>query len=506
MSKEQLLEKLHVLDRECNLLGKTAAVLQWDQETCLPELGVEDRSEQLAQLEGLHHEKFTAPGTGRLLEELGSVSENPGGDEKLAPLERDFLKVLRRAYDREVKLPPDFVAGAARAEGLSQAAWVQARKNNDFAAFLPHLEKMIDFSRRRALYWGYSENPYDGLLDIYEPGMPAAAIEAVFGPLKDHLNELLKKITARPQVDASFLDKEFDTGAQALFSRELMKRLGFDTRRGRLDLSAHPFTTTLGADDIRITTRYILKDLLSSIFSTIHETGHAFYEMSFPREIRGGCLADGASMGIHESQSRFWENVIGRSRPFWQGLFPVLCGYFPKELRGVQIDDFYRAINQVKPSLIRIEADEVSYSLHVILRFELERDIFSGRLAPADLPAAWRARMKETLGVEPKTDAEGVLQDIHWSQGSFGYFPSYALGNLYGLQFFEKMRGDIPGFEEDVSKGDFGTMRQWFSDTIYVWGKRLDPPDLLKKITGQSLKTEPFLNYIKEKYAGIYEF
>jgi carboxypeptidase Taq len=283
-----------------------------------------------------------------------------------------------------------------------------------------------------------------------------------------------------------------------------MNYLGFDTRRGRLDTSAHPFTTTMGPDDIRITTRYLPRNLLSGAFSTIHESGHALYEMAFPREIRGGCLADGASMGIHESQSRFWENVVGRSLPFWEGFFPELQRFFPEALRPVSLDDFYRALNLVQPSLIRVEADEVSYSLHIILRFELEKGLFSGEIDPADLPALWRKRMRELLGVEPETDAEGVLQDIHWSMGSFGYFPSSAMGNLYGLQFFNKLRSDIPGVEDHIRQGDFAPLHAWLKDTIYVWGRRLDPPDLLRKVTGEGLSVYPFLHYIEAKYAGIY--
>jgi carboxypeptidase Taq len=504
--KSSDLERLHSIDRENRYLERAAAVLRWDQETYLPEKGVEERSEQLALLEGIAHGKLTSPETGRLLSELGSTPENPGGDEKLDFLERDFLKTFRRNYDKAVKLPVDFVSDAARAEGLSQAAWVAARKNNDFSAFLPHLVKMIDFSRRRASYWGYAENPYDGLLDIYEPGMSAKAIDAVFTPLEKRLKELLKKIASQPRPDSSFLDQNFDTESQALFSGELMNRLGFDTNRGRLDVSAHPFTTTLGTDDVRITTRYISKQLQSGIFSTIHELGHAFYEMGFPGEIRGTCLAEGASMGIHESQSRLWENVIGRSSFFWEAMFPVLQSYFSDTLSAVTAESFYRAINLVEPSLIRIEADEVSYSLHIILRFQLESELFSLSLDPADLPAAWRKKMKDFLGVEPDSDAQGVLQDIHWSMGSFGYFPSYALGNLYGLQFWEKLCSEIPNVDELISRGNFTPIRAWLEDTVYVWGHRLDPRHLLVNVTGKDLSADPFLGYIESKYSKIYGF
>ena len=505
MNKNTLLEKLHAIDKECRLLERTASLLHWDLETYLPSLGVEERSEQLALLESLYHERFTSDETGRLLEELGSVTDNPSGDEKLPDLERDFLNVMRKDYDRKKKLPLDFVAAEAKAQGLSQAAWTQARAENNFAAFLPHLEAMIDFNRKRSVYWGYEGRVYDGLLDIYEPNMGVSEIASVFTPLRERLSALLKKIASKPEPDCSFLLKEeFDKEAQANFSNELMKYLGFNSQRSRLDVSAHPFTTTLGSHDVRITTRYLQDNFLSSIFSTIHECGHAFYELNIPQELRLSCLADGASMGIHESQSRFWENVIGRSLPFWEGLMPVLKKSIPKRFDNVKADDFYKAVNLAKPSLIRVEADEVSYSLHVILRFELEQGLFSGTINASDLPRLWREKMKEYLGVVPQTDAEGVLQDVHWSHGSFGYFPSYALGNLYGLQFFKKLKTDIPGFNSLIANGDFSPIHEWLSNNIHKWGKRLAPCDLLKKVTGEKLSVEPFLSYIEQKYSGIY--
>jgi carboxypeptidase Taq len=497
-----LLKKLHQIDREYWHLEKAAAVLQWDQETNLPPRGVEDRSEQLALLQGIAHERLVSPETGRCLAELGSTVENPRGDEGLPDLDRDFLRVLRRAYDREVQLPADFVTAAARAEGLSQAAWVQARRNNDFAAFLPHLAAMIDVARKKSQYWGYSNaNLYDGLLDIYEPGLPAADIDALFTPLRERLVALLRKIS--PSPDHAFLDQDYDIDAQTRFNHQLMDYIGFDRNRGRLDISAHPFTTSLGSDDVRITTRDFPKNLLSSVFSVIHESGHAFYEMGFPAELRGSCLAEGASMAVHESQSRFWENVIGRSRPFWNGLFPLLQHHFPQQLGSVSVDSFYRAVNQVRPSLIRVDADEVSYALHIILRFELEKQLISGELLPEDLPTRWREYSRRYLNLESETDADGVLQDVHWSMGAFGYFPSYALGNLYGLQIWERVQQDIPKIETALSTGNFKPIRVWLSEHIYHWGCRLTPSELLFKVTGEKLSAAPFLDYIETKYTAL---
>jgi carboxypeptidase Taq len=528
MNATELLERLHRVDREYRHLEKALAALQWDQETCLPPKGVEERAEQLALLQGIAHGRLVSPDTGRCLAELGSTPENPRGDEGLPPLERDFLRVMHRAYDRAVKLPTEFVSAAARAEGLSQAAWAQARRNNDFPSFLPHLRAMIDVARKKARYWGYSdtapgrESPgpdasfppggnggksgkgglYDGLLDIYEPDLPAAEISALFSPLGERLGTLLKKLPPPPAYP--FLEREYDIDAQARFNHQLMDYLGFDRDRGRLDTSAHPFTTSLGADDVRITTRYFPRNPLSSIFSVIHESGHAFYELGFPPELRGSCLADGASMALHESQSRFWENIIGRSRPFWEGLFPLLRRHFPAQLDSVDTGAFYRAVNQVRPSLIRVDADEVSYALHIILRFELEKQLIAGELPPEELPERWRDYSRRYFNLESETDSDGVLQDVHWSMGAFGYFPSYALGNLYSLQIWGQLRQDLPDLEESLAAGRFTPVHEWLADRVFRWGCRLTPTELLFKITGEKLSAGPFLNYIEGKYTELY--
>jgi carboxypeptidase Taq len=505
MKTTESLEKLHRIDREYRHLEKALAVLQWDEETCLPPKGVEERAEQLALLQGLAHQRLVSPETGRLLDELGSTVDNPRGDPGLPALERDFLRVMRRFYAREAKLPEDFVREAARAEGLSQAAWAQARRANDFAAFLPHLSVMIDNARKRARYWGYSDTGegkgtlYDGLLDIYEPGLGAAEISGIFTPLRERLSVILKSLGSSREYP--FLDQEYDIETQTRFNYQLMDYLGFDRNRGRLDTSAHPFTTSLGSDDVRITTRYFPRNLLSSIFSVIHESGHAFYEMGFPPELRGSCLADGASMAVHESQSRLWENVIGRSRPFWEGLFPVLQRHFPRQLGALNADTFYRAVNQCRPTLIRVDSDEISYALHIILRFELEKQLIAGELPPEELPRRWREYSRLYLDMESDTDSDGVLQDVHWSMGAFGYFPSYALGNLYSLHFWTQMKKDLPDLEASLAAGRFQPVLSWLSERIYRWGCRLSPPELLLKVTGEKLSPAPFLDYIETKYA-----
>jgi carboxypeptidase Taq len=510
------IERLFALDRERMYLSRAAAVLRWDEETCLPPLAVEERAEQLAVLEGLAHEKLCDPEIGELLRE----PEQPESGDSLV---RDFLKALGRDYRKAVKLPSDFVRESARAEGLSQAAWIEARKKNDFAAFAPHLKKMIECARKRAEYWGFgkagdsgraagsgkagdSSSVYDGLLDSFEPGMGEAEIDAVFRPLKERLQELLRKIAGAPKPDAAFLYLDYDINGQKEFSRELMAGLGFDSRRGRLDESAHPFTTSLGFNDVRITTRYARGDPMSGIFSLIHEMGHAFYELALDPALKGGCLAEGVSMGIHESQSRLWENVIGRSRAFWEGWFPALKARFPGPLAGIELPGFYRAVNAAGPSLIRTEADEVSYSLHIILRFEMERRLISGALSVEDAPAAWNAAFAELFGIEVPDDASGILQDVHWSMGAFGYFPSYALGNLYALQFWKKCRADIPHIDELLIRREYAEIHTWLKEKIHVFGRRLDPAELLERAAGEKLSAIPFLEYLETKYAELYGF
>ncbi|MDR1972635.1 MAG: carboxypeptidase M32 [Treponema sp.] len=508
MKTDASLEKLRRIDREYRYLERALAVLQWDEETCLPPKGVEERAEQLALLQGIAHRRLVTAETGRLLGELGSTTENPRGDEGLPALDRDFLRVMRRVYDREVKLPADFVRKAARAEGLSQAAWAQARRNNDFPSFLPHLSAMIDLARKKARYWGYSDagegkgSLYDGLLDIYEPGLRASELSALFSPLQERLTALLKQFG--PPREYPFLNQDYDIEAQARFNRQLMDYIGFDQSRGRLDTSAHPFTTSLGSDDIRITTRYFPGNPLSGIFSVIHESGHAFYEMGFPAELRLSCLADGASMAVHESQSRFWENIIGRSRPFWEGLFPILQRHFPRQLNSVDAGLFYQAVNQLRPTLIRVDADEVSYALHIILRFELEKQLIAGELPPEALPGRWREYSRRYLDMESQTDSDGVLQDVHWSMGAFGYFPSYALGNLYGLQFWAQMQKELPDLETALAAGRFQPIRAWLQDRIYRWGCRLSPQELLRQVTGEQLSPAPFLAYVETKYGALH--
>jgi carboxypeptidase Taq len=495
------MKRLIELDRERNLLSHIGAILGWDQETYMPPKGIEERSEQLALIEGLAHEKAVCADVGALIAELE-------GSADLDSTERAYLRVARREYNRETKLPSALVTQMAKQTSLTQAAWVQARKSNDFAGFAPYLQKMVDLNLDMASALDPHAPPYDVLLDLYEIGSDEKSIGSVFEVMKKDLMGILGKITSRPQVDDSFLRSKVSKESQAAISEYIMTALGFDRSRGRLDVTAHPFTTTLGREDIRITTRYMEEFFPSGIFSTIHEAGHALYEMGIDPhpEYRGTRLAEATSMGIHESQSRMLENVIGRSSHFWKKHYDRIVSLADKALDGVTLERFIKAVNKVEPSLIRVEADEVTYGLHIIARFELESAIIGGRLKVLDIPEAWNAKMKELLGVEVPNDAQGCLQDIHWSMGAFGYFPSYALGNLYAAQFWATMNKAMPGLVDDISSGSLAEVAGWLKKNIHELGSAYLPSELVFNVTGTPLNPAHFARYLEEKYSKIYGF
>ncbi|MCX7023463.1 MAG: carboxypeptidase M32 [Spirochaetes bacterium] len=504
MRKE--MEELVGLDRERTMIGHINSILSWDQETFMPEAAVEERSDQLAFIEGLAHEKLTNPRIGELLFALGSTSKDRAGDPSLPPVERAYLRVLRREYDQETKLPASLVTEYAKAQSLSQAAWIEARKANDFKAFEPHLRSMIDFNRKIAACLDPARKPYDVLLDLYEPGTDEASIAAVFSELRAGLVALIERINGKPQIDDAVLRRRCRKETQEAAGSFLMDELAFDATRGRLDASAHPFTTTLGADDVRITTRYDEDFFPSNLFSVIHETGHALYELGIDtgKEFRNTALSQAVSMGIHESQSRFWENTVGRSGEFWKPRYARLKEILAPALDGVSFDDFRRAVNRVSPSLIRVEADEVTYCLHVILRFELEAALVNGKLDPAGLPAAWNDKMKSFLGVVPATDALGCMQDVHWATGLFGYFPSYALGTMYASQFTQAMKAGDPAAASALASGDCRKPLEWLRANIHRRGAEMFPPELCLEVTGAALTPRAFLAYLDRKYSEIY--
>jgi carboxypeptidase Taq len=501
---ESSLKRLKELDSEIQVLSHIAATLGWDQETYMPERAIGERSDQLSVLEALLHEKKTSTEIGDLLAKLGATEDNPKGDPALPDVDRALIRTIHRQFTRETKLPKKLVVRLAKMTSLGQATWAEARKQSDFNHFAPVLRDLVDIVLEVADRLGYEDHPYDALLDDYEPWMRTRKVQEVFGQLQGELVPLVAAIQGAPQIDDSFLHAEFPVHLQEQFGHSVLKKMLWEYDRGRLDVSAHPFTTTLGSDDVRLTTRYEARNFKSGLFSIIHEAGHGLYELGFGEAIRGSSLANGTSLGIHESQSRTWENIIGRSLPFWEYFYPKLVETYPKQLGGHNLDAFYKAINKVEPSHIRVDADEVTYSLHIILRFNLETRLVKRELSVKDLPEAWREESRSLLGIVPPTDALGVLQDIHWSMGSLGYFPTYALGNLYGAQFAARMRKDIPDFDSRIAKGDLSVALEWVRKNIHVHGSALTAAELIEKVTGETLNARYFIDYLKEKYRPIY--
>ncbi|MBI9109293.1 MAG: carboxypeptidase M32 [Spirochaetales bacterium] len=501
---KESLSALKKAARELYLLEHTQAVISWDMETNMPEAGNEERSDQLALLEGIMHRKLTSPEIGRLLSALGADDDKPEGKGDFKIEDKAFIRELYRKYSRASRLPESLVTEMARQTGLSHNNWVSARKNADFSLFEKSLSRIIELTREKAEKIGYKDHPYDALLDEYEPYMTAKDVAGVFGPLGEKLADLTGRIAAAKQVDTSFIQKPYLSELQDRFGRRVIEKMSYPGGRGRLDISAHPFTTTLGTNDVRITTRYDENLVLSGLFSNIHECGHALYELGIGENIQGNILANGVSLGIHESQSRFWENMMGRSMPFWEHFYPEFQKTFSEQLDGIPLEAFYKAVNRVNPSFIRVEADEVTYSLHVILRFELEKAMLSGELEVSSLPDAWNARMKDLLGIVPADDAEGVLQDVHWSAGLVGYFPTYALGNLYAAQFEKNMRIALPGMDDDVRAGEFKHILGWLRENIHQHGMIYPASELCRRVTGEDLNPSYFTDYLEKKYGEVY--
>ncbi len=500
------LQKLKEIDTELQLISHTSALLGWDQETYMPRGAVEERARQQALLSGILHDYLTDTKVGSLLEACGVSEQNLKGDSEFGARDRAFLRKFSREYFRETKIPKDLVVAFSEEASLSQAQWIEARKKSDFSLFAPHLQKILDLSREKAEKIGYTVHPYDALLDEFEPFATAASIKKIFSSLKPELMDLVRKIAGSNQVDDSFLLKNYPVKEQEAFGRTVLQDLGFDFNRGRLDVSAHPFTTSTGSDDVRLTTRYQENQFRTGIFGIIHECGHGLYELGFPEDIKVSILAEGTSLGIHESQSRTWENIIGRSLPFWEYYFPKLKDMFPNQLRDVNLEQFYKGINKVEPSMIRVDADEVTYPLHIILRFELELALISGELAVKDLPEAWNSKMEELLGIRPENDAEGVLQDVHWSFGAIGYFPTYALGNLYGAQFFNSMKKSLGNVDDLIKQGDFGIILGWLRENIHQYGSIFTAEELCINATGEPLNPVYCSKYLENKYRSIYGF
>ena len=493
---------------EIQRIGSAASLLGWDQETYMPAGGGAARADQISTLQGLAHQKLVAPEIEVLLRQWIDPVSGEAVDTQGDVWDEPSCALLRetwRDFTRAKKLPSEFVIRLSRECSLAQQAWVTAREESRFQHFLPHLETIVALKRQEAEYLGYTASPYDALLDVYEPGATVAFLDPLFDELRSGLLSLLKKVTASPvKIDESVLYRAYDTSQQLAFGRLVLTAMGYDFERGRLDLSAHPFTTSFHPTDVRVTTRVYEHELPACLFSCIHEGGHGLYEQGLDPRHFGTPLGDAVSLGIHESQSRLWENCVGRSRPFWRYFYPILQTTFPDQLKEIDLDAFHAALNCVKPSFIRVEADELTYNLHIMLRVEIERPLIEGRLRPDELPEIWRDRMRRYLGVEPDRDADGVLQDVHWSMGSFGYFPTYTLGNLYAVQFYDQAKKDLPDLEEKIASGQLIELRRWLEQKIHRWGRMFPPSRLAERITGSTVRPEPFLRYLDEKYREIY--
>jgi carboxypeptidase Taq len=495
------LERLRILLGEVFDLRAASAVLQWDQQVNMPSGGADNRALQLSTLEGLAHQKFTSDELGRALDgaQTEAASLDPDSDDAR------LVRKVRRDFDKARKVPSDFVAEFARISALAQEAWTRARPANDFASFRPHLEKVFEMRRQYADFFAPFDHRYDAMLDDFEPGLKAAQVRAVFDELRPRQVALVRAIQERGRpVDDGFLHKEYDVQKQWDFGIEVAKAYGYDFERGRQDKSAHPFTTTFGLGDVRITTRFYSNLLTSSIFSTMHETGHALYDQGSRPELDRTPLLGGTSLAIHESQSRMWENFVGRSRPFWTAFLPRLKSYFPAQLGSADLETFYRAINKVEPSLIRVEADEATYNLHIMLRFDIELALAENSLDVRHLPEQWNAKMSEFLGLTPPNDSQGVMQDVHWSTGLMGYFPTYALGNLVAAQLWERIQTDLPRLNQEISQGKFSSLLAWLREHIHQHGGKFEPVELLQRVVGSGLSAQPYLRYLEAKFGEIY--
>lgn len=479
------------------------SLLEWDQETYMPASAHAVRALQIELMATLSHQEITSAAFRKHLSKLVDLETGQILASDLSFHQKRALREWYRTYKMAIALPASFIQDFAKLSSESMIVWAEARKENNFQKFAPFLEKIVSLSQKKAEFLGYQEHPYDALLDAYEPDMTTKQIENLFKKIKKGISSLLLSIASKKEIDNSFLFGKFSAKNILAFSHFLLKSLHYDFSKGRLDLSVHPFSSGLHPFDSRITTRIHNTSLFDPISAVLHEAGHSFYEMGMDASHYGSPLCESISLGIHESQSRFWETRIGQSKPFWKYFFPHLKKFFPK-LKNISLDQFYKAINKVQPSFIRVEADEVTYSLHIILRFELEKRLIEGSLTVAELPEAWNASMYAYLGIIPSSDREGCLQDIHWSMGGFGYFPTYTLGNLYAAQFFEIFQQTFPDYEKRLALGDFLFARQWLQENIHQHGKTYSAAELLKNITGKKLTEVPYIHYLEKKYQGIY--
>ncbi len=475
-------------------LGHTGAVLGWDQETYLPAGATEARAHQLATLAGLSHSLQTDMALGALLGELSA-------DDSLDETDRALVRIAKHDRDLATRLPERLVTELAEAESLGLEAWRQARETSDFARFAPALERLVELNREKAARLADPGTaPYDALLDLHEPGLTMAELDPVFGRLEAGTVALLREVVERGiDPDDSFLYRTFPADDQLAIATEIVGALGFDLERGRIDLTTHPFCTTFSSTDVRLTTRIHENDLRSCLFGLIHEAGHGMYEQGIDPHFDRTPLGSGASMGIHESQSLLWENLVGRSRPFWEWAFPLLCRRFPEQLSDIDADKFQRGTNRIRPSLNRVESDELTYNLHILLRYRIERGLFDGSVAVADIPQLWNDGMRDGLGIDVPSDRDGCLQDIHWAMGAFGYFPSYTLGKLYGAMLFEAARRDLPTLDDQLARGEFAPLLGWLRDKVHRHGRAKTTGEMIREATGEDLSEVAFLRHLRAR-------
>ena len=501
MSIQELYGQVLEMYREKTILIQVAGLVGWDYETMMPKNAVEQRGGMMAFLSKLEHQMSTDPKLGELLDNIESSDENGG----LSDIEKRNILLVRRTYDKSTKIPVELVIERSKLSATAIDVWKKAKDKNDWKLFEPYLETMVALMKKVAHHLDAEKDPYNVLLDFFEPGMDMAQYDVMFDELRDGTIELINKINkSSVEVNRDLISKKVSIPIQEKLMDELIKVIGYDMDGGRLDVAAHPFTGGPGYDDVRITTRYDEYDFASSFFSVAHEGGHGIYEQFVSPDYRYQPIGEASSMGMHESQSRFFENILCRSPGFWKFFFPK----FKESTSGIyddlDFDEFLKAINIVRSSKIRVEADEVTYNLHIILRYEIERDLINDRIKVSELPQVWNKKMKEYLGIDIEADSEGVLQDIHWCDGAFGYFPTYTLGNIYGAQFLNILVKEMPDWEEKVKKGDIKSIRLWLNEKVHHEGNLYDPIDLVEKITGEKPNVKYLMEYLNKKYSSLY--
>jgi len=483
-------------------VGRAGALLNWDMETQMPPKGAENRASQMETISRIHHQMFTADETAKLLDDAASEVDGEDYDS----VEASMLRVVQKDFDDATKLPTEFVAAFSALTAKAHHSWKKARENADFSIFEEDLKKIVEMSQQKAEYMGYDNSPYDALLYEYESSLTTADVQSIFEGHRSQLVDLVAAITdVQDRVSDDLVRQSFPKEAQAKFGRIVSEAIGYDYDRGRIDEAVHPFSMSFSKNDSRITTRYDLNWLNPALFGTMHECGHSMYEQGISDVLDGTMLGNGTSLSVHESQSRTWENLVGRSRNFWDWAWPKLLEVFPEQFADADIEDFYKAINAVKPNFIRVEADECTYNLHIMLRFEIEQKMINGEVDVADVPDLWNATFDEFFGITPPNDALGCLQDIHWSMGGIGYFSTYALGNLLACQFYDKAVADVPSIPQDIADGNFTTLLSWSNANIHAHGRKYDTKELVKRVTGSDIDSGPYIQYLTDKFTAIYD-